>query len=101
MHAVSEMVRHMRLEHGKRTLNGLILANGGTLTHENTVCLSNRPRKDGRQYSSGGHLHKSLTDVAAPPVDFENEGAAVIEVSPFMARKDAAKVLTTPLDIYC
>ncbi|OJJ55381.1 hypothetical protein ASPSYDRAFT_1158981 [Aspergillus sydowii CBS 593.65] len=52
MHAVTEMVRCLRARRcgGHERSNGLILANGGVLTHENALCLSTRPRPNGTPY---------------------------------------------------
>ena len=75
--ALTAMVRRMR---GERFSNGLILANGGVLTHQHAICLSTRPRRDDLGYPKANPLPEYLRDLSNPSVIAEAEGRAVIEV---------------------
>ena len=77
MHALTEMIRELRKHEAK---NGLVLANGGMVTHQHVVCLSTRPRRDGSPYPERNPLPHSVEDVFCPPVDEKAEGEAVVEV---------------------
>ncbi|OBT38752.1 hypothetical protein VE00_10460 [Pseudogymnoascus sp. WSF 3629] len=77
MHAVAEMVQQLRSAHGKR--NGLILANGGVASYENTVCLSNSPRQDGIPYPQDNVLLETPAELPCPPFDMQAEGPVTIE----------------------
>ena len=70
------MTRELRKGKAK---NGLVLANGGTVTHQHVVCLSTRPRQDGSPYPEKNLLPHLIEDVFCPPVDEKVEGEAVIE----------------------
>jgi hypothetical protein len=72
------MVRQLRRGNGK---NGLVLANGGVLTHQHVICLSSRPRNDGFPYPEAATLPDVIIDVPTLHVDRRAEGEAVIEVS--------------------
>lgn len=76
MNALTEMTRELRK--GK-TRNGLVLANGGTVTHQHVVCLSTSSRKDGSFYPEKNPLPHLIDDVFCPPVDGHAEGEAVVE----------------------
>ncbi|KAF2840135.1 hypothetical protein M501DRAFT_952176 [Patellaria atrata CBS 101060] len=76
MHAITAMTRALR--HGPST-TGLILANGGVLTYQHAVCLSSKPRADGKPYPDHNPLPLVLDDVPGPPVEAQAEGEAVIE----------------------
>lgn len=79
VHAIIEMVRELRKGKGKY---GLVLANGGTITHQHVVCLSTLSRKDGSPYPEKNPLPTHIiTDVPVPTVDAQAEGEAVIEVN--------------------
>jgi hypothetical protein len=71
------MVRHLRDGKGR---NGLILANGGTVTYQHVLCLSSSPRVSGSPYPKESPLPESLEDEAGPEVDAEAEGEVIIEV---------------------
>lgn len=71
------MVRRMR---GERLSNGLILANGGVLTYQHTMCLSTQARRDGRGYPKANPLPAYVSDLSIPSVTAEAEGKSVIEV---------------------
>ncbi|KAM3505323.1 hypothetical protein MY10362_003026 [Beauveria mimosiformis] len=58
--------------------NGLILANGGMLTHQYVVCLSAQPRKDGKDYPLENPLPLVVQD-PAPPFAEDATGPATIE----------------------
>jgi hypothetical protein len=75
--AIIEMARHLRDGKGQ---NGLILANGGTLTYQHVICLSSKPRARS-SYPDKNPLPESLEDESAPEVDIEATGNVVIEVS--------------------
>jgi len=68
-----------RLLRTKKHKNGLILANGGMLTHQHVLCLSAQPRSDGRAYPSRNPLPLIL-DESSPPFTESAEGPATIEV---------------------
>lgn len=71
------MVRKLRDGNGR---NGLILANGGWLTHQHVVCLSSKPQRGGIAYPEKDPL-PAVTSSVVPTVDAEAEGDAIIEVS--------------------
>ena len=75
--ALTAMVRRMRSE---RFSNGLILANGGVLTHQHAICLSTQPRKDDCGYPKANPLPEYIKDLSIASVTAEAEGKAVIEV---------------------
>lgn len=77
MHALTEMTRELRKGNAK---HGLVLANGGVLTHQHVVCLSARPRKDGSSYPEKNPLPHLIEDIFCPPVGGKAEGEAVVEV---------------------
>ena len=72
------MVRQLRKGNGR---NGLILANGGTLTYQHVICLSSRPRNGGIPYPDHNSLPEIVTDVPILPVDSVARGEAIVEVS--------------------
>ena len=72
------MVRHLRRGQGK---NGLVLANGGTVTYQHVICLSSQPRKDGSPYPIKNPLPDNLESESHPVVDTNGEGEVSIEVS--------------------
>jgi hypothetical protein len=76
LQAITEMVRELRK--GKAR-NGLVLANGGMVTYQYVVCLSNKPRDS--PYPESNPLPDLLEDEEVPKVDEKAEGEAVIEVS--------------------
>jgi hypothetical protein len=78
MHALTEMVRHLRNGTGK---NGLVLANGGNLTYQHVVCLSKNPPQQHKSYPERNPLPEYITDIPTPPIESNPEGPAVIEVS--------------------
>lgn len=59
--------------------NGLVLANGGLLTHHHAICLSSEPRKDFVAYAQQNPLRGYVEDSHAPPFDEQAKGDAVIE----------------------
>lgn len=71
------MTRQLRTGRGR---NGLILANGGTVTYQYVICLSSRPPANGSSYPDNP-LPPMVEDVAIPEVDAVAEGEAVLEVS--------------------
>jgi hypothetical protein len=70
------MVRELR--QGK-VRNGLVLANGGMVTYQYVVCLSNKAPTS--PYPERNPLPDRLDDEPIPTVDEKAEGEAVIEVS--------------------
>jgi hypothetical protein len=75
MHALTAMTRELRK--GK-SRNGLVLANGGMVTHQHVVCLSTSPRKDG-SYPEKNPLPEVVKDVFVPVVEERAEGEAMVE----------------------
>lgn len=71
------MARKLRAGNGT---HGLVLANGGVLTYQHVICLSSRPRADGRPYPARNPLPSRLEDNIVPKIDEAVEGEAVIEV---------------------
>ena len=63
-----------------KSQKGLILANGGVLTYQHAICLSNRPRRDGSAYPDRDPLPSHIVDVPVPTISAEAEGEAIIEV---------------------
>lgn len=61
--------------------NGLILANGGCLTHHHAICLSSEPRKADSIYPPRNPLPEHLGSSTAPIIDEQADGEAFIEVS--------------------
>lgn len=81
MHALTAMVRDLR-KSGKKQKNGLVLANGGSLTYQHVVILSTTPRSASLGiYPASSPLPGSLTSQAPypPKIIEEPKGAAVIE----------------------
>ncbi|KAI7266152.1 hypothetical protein KC345_g8263 [Hortaea werneckii] len=97
LHAITEMTRQLRSnssnsgpEKGKgkgKRKTGLVLANGGWVTYQHVVCLSNSPRRalEGGRKGGGGiypeeaPLPAVVDDVQVPPVQEEVEGEATVE----------------------
>ncbi|OKP12476.1 hypothetical protein PENSUB_1842 [Penicillium subrubescens] len=75
MHAITEMVRQLRRGNGRI---GLVLANGGVLSHHHAVCLSRRPRGDGAPYPNRNPLPRHVSD-AQPAIAERANGSARIE----------------------
>ncbi|EGX91593.1 acetyl-CoA acetyltransferase [Cordyceps militaris CM01] len=73
--ALTAMTRALR---SRRYNNGLILANGGMLTHQYAICLSTQPRRDGQDYPAKNPLPLVVPD-AAPPFAEDASGPATIE----------------------
>jgi hypothetical protein len=71
------MVRQLRRGNGRI---GLVLANGGVLSHHHAVCLSRRPRGDGAPYPNRNPLPRHVSD-AQPAIAERVNGSARIEVS--------------------
>lgn len=74
--AITAMSRSLRSD---KHSTGLILANGGMLTHQYAICLSKQPRKDNKQYPSKNPLPKHYSEDKPPFAEFA-EGDAAIEV---------------------
>jgi hypothetical protein len=71
------MVRQLRGDKGK---NGLILANGGTVTYQYVICLSTQPRNDKSSYPTSNILPESLEDEPHPIMERNANGEVLIEV---------------------
>ncbi|KAI6828507.1 hypothetical protein KC327_g6979 [Hortaea werneckii] len=93
LHAITEMTRQLRSESnpvqqkgkgkGKRK-TGLVLANGGWVTYQHVVCLSNSPQQrqgggEGEVYPPEAPLPAVVDDVQVPRVEEEVEGEATVE----------------------
>lgn len=74
------MTRKLRASNGT---HGLVLANGGVLTYQHVICLSSRPRADGRPYPARNALPSMLESDTIPETDETAEGEAVVEVRYF------------------
>lgn len=77
------MVRQLRQGNGSI---GLVLANGGVLSHHHAVCLSRRPRCDGAPYPNRNPLPRHVSD-AQPAIAERVNGSARIEVSSVLFSK--------------
>lgn len=75
--SLTAMVRELRK--GKYH-NGLVLANGGVMTYQYAMCLSDKPRRDGSPFPIDDVLPAVITDVPVPEVDEIADGEARIEV---------------------
>jgi len=73
------MTRELRKSFGELK-NGLVLANGGMVTHQYVVCLSSRPRKDGKSYPTKNPLPEIIDDWQVPKIEEKAEGEAWVEV---------------------
>ena len=87
MHAITEMVRQLREGRGD---NGLVLANGGVMTYQHVLCLSKNRRGDGSTYPEENPLSEYITDVAAPVVQRQAEGDAVVETYTVEFKRDGS-----------
>ena len=76
--AINEMVRQLREGRG---LHGLVLANGGVVTYEHTVCLSSQSPKPGWAYPVHNSPIESAVSVPSPEIELHPSGLGVIEVS--------------------
>ncbi|KAF9886170.1 hypothetical protein FE257_011995 [Aspergillus nanangensis] len=82
MHAVAEMTRQIRkLHHEHKPARGLVLANGGVLTHENAICLSSAPPTPGASYPEHEEeiLPRKNEQDSVPQLDVTAEGKAFVE----------------------
>ena len=75
--ALTEMVRQLRTGMSR---NGLVFANGGMVTYQYVICLSNKPRNS--PYPERNPLSDLLEDEPVPRVDEQADGEAIIEVCP-------------------
>ena len=94
LQALTAMVRKLRAGDGQ---NGLILANGGVLTYQHALCLSNRPRRDGCTYPDRNALSGHRTWTSVPTVTVKAEGEAMVEVSPSCAFSDCYCIYLIPI----
>ncbi|OQU96341.1 hypothetical protein CLAIMM_02438 isoform 2 [Cladophialophora immunda] len=90
MHALTEMVRQLRHLHGP-SRKGLILANGGFMTYQYALCLSNEPGS--RQYPKQNPLPEVWPEGTAVPLDPEPQGEATIETYTVEFGRDGAPVV--------
>lgn len=74
------MTRELR-KSTTRPTHGLVLANGGTATHEYVVCLSTRARRDRSPYPEKNPLPPKTVDWFVPEVEVVADGECNIEVS--------------------
>ncbi|KAF2132888.1 acetyl-CoA acetyltransferase [Dothidotthia symphoricarpi CBS 119687] len=86
MHALTEMTRQLRDGKGRK---GLVLCNGGVLSYQYVVILSNEPRKRG-EYPQENPLPSQITDVHVPEVMLEAEGEAVVETYTVEFKRDGS-----------
>jgi len=83
MHAIIEMTRRLRSGNGR---NGLILANGGSVTYEHVICLSSIA--PGVPYPSNNPLPENLEDEPHPEVEVGAEGEVSIETYTVQFERD-------------
>jgi hypothetical protein len=84
MHALTDMVRHLRKSNDKY---GLILANGGVVTYQHVVCLSKNAPDRNKSYPEKNPLPEYVTNISTPQIEEFPEGPAVIEVGEVRAYK--------------
>ncbi|GAB0145406.1 hypothetical protein EsHS_00005835 [Epichloe bromicola] len=89
MHAITAMTRALR---AKTYRTGLILANGGVLTHQHAICLSARPRGDGRDYPESNPL-PPIVDGYSPRFIDSAQGAAAIETYTIEFHRDGTPAM--------
>lgn len=77
MHAITTIVKQLR-QSKDRPRNALVMANGGVLSYQHVICLSNQPRKASKVYPSEAPLAE-LWDVPGPGVEERADGEAEIE----------------------
>ncbi|CAP86894.1 Pc20g15650 [Penicillium rubens Wisconsin 54-1255] len=85
------MTRQLR---GGSSRNGLILANGGVLSYQHSICLSSLPQRNESPYPNGNGLEQAEPDSIAP-VNFEVKGPATIETYTVEFNRDG-----TPFQAY-
>lgn len=78
MHALTAMARRLREEGGK----GLVLCNGGVVSSQSVVILSNEARNDGT-YPVGEEGVLGEVGGAGPEIEERPEGEGVVEVGRF------------------
>ncbi|KAI8940117.1 hypothetical protein NX059_003831 [Plenodomus lindquistii] len=76
MHALTAMTRALRDGKGKK---GLVLCNGGVMSYQCAIILSNEPRKQG-SYPLENELPEQINDVEAPELALKAAGSAIVEV---------------------
>ncbi|KAL3439266.1 hypothetical protein BDV09DRAFT_182379 [Aspergillus tetrazonus] len=86
LHAITEMVRRLRKGQGQ---HGLVLANGGALSHHYTVTLSKRPRMDGLSYPKENPLPAYVGD-ENPPLIESARGFGVMETYTVQYARDGS-----------
>ncbi|KAF1990522.1 hypothetical protein K402DRAFT_230929 [Aulographum hederae CBS 113979] len=90
LHAVTEMVRRLRRSSSgstgrgkgggeRKEENGLILANGGVLSYQHVIILSNIRPAAGRSYPAKNPLKEIVDDIPVPQLELNPEGECVIE----------------------
>jgi hypothetical protein len=84
MHALTEMTRQLRDGKGKK---GLVLCNGGVLSYQYVVVLSDEARKQGT-YPVVNPLPEILEDVEVPELAVAAEGDAVVETYTVEFKRD-------------
>lgn len=88
-----------RVIRAKKYQTGMVLANGGYATHQEAVCLSSKPRKDGGTYPESRPLPEHLDSIDASMIAFDQVvGPAVIEVREIHSQP--GKLMLTAADIY-
>lgn len=73
----------MRQLRGGNGRHGLVLANGGLLTHQHVICLSSQPPKQGSVYPQHNALPERIEDIPLPSIELDPSGLGVVEVSRF------------------
>ncbi|VUC35600.1 unnamed protein product [Clonostachys rosea] len=86
MHALAEMTRQVRSGSFQK---GLVLANGGMLSHQYAVCLSSEPRKDKDVYPKQNPLPEiAIGEAWATPFTEVAQGTAFIETYTVEYKRD-------------
>ncbi|KAH9879077.1 hypothetical protein J1614_002512 [Plenodomus biglobosus] len=86
MHALTAMTRALRAGKGK---TGLVLCNGGVMSYQCAVILSNKPRQQGH-YPLVNPLPEQITDVEVPQLALKAEGDAIVETYTVEFKRDGS-----------
>ena len=90
MHAFTHMTRHLREGKGR---NGLILANGGVITYQHTVCLSTEPPLQWKKYPESNPLPGTSAVLPDSLIEVQPNGEATVETYTVDFGRDGRPVL--------
>ena len=75
-HSITHMTRFLRERKGK---NGLVLANGGVVTYQHSLCLSTLPPSTEDVYPERNLIPENCTSLDTSAIDEDPHGKAVVE----------------------